>query len=358
MYRDITLEDALALENKLLIDVRSEKEYAEDTIPGAVNIPVLNNEERASVGLTYRQDGPATAVRMGLSLVSPVLSEKLAAIDSLAAGRNLVVFCWRGGQRSQFMASVLDTVGYLVYRVEGGYKAYRNYVNRYLSRQGLPLWVVVLHGLTGVGKTEVLAGLARKGIPVLDLEGLARHRGSVYGKIGLPPSPTQKAFESSIVQILLKASAKGVFVVECESRRLGNLLVPPLVMDFIRQGSRLLLYASMADRVRRIIADYTCGPDHHIDELQQATAALVKILGKARVAELNEMIARKEFARAFAYLLEYHYDPLYQYPAAPSADFELCVDTAEIEAAVKIIADFIEARLEKPAPVAPPQIPG
>lgn len=347
MYQDIAVKDALKLEKALLIDVRSEKEYTEDTIPGAVNIPVLNNEERAAVGLTYRKDGPAAAVRLGLSLVSPALSEKLSAVDNLAGERNLVVFCWRGGQRSQYMASILDTVGYRVYRVAGGYKAYRNYVNEYLGRQGLPLRAVVLHGLTGVGKTEVLIGLERRGIPVLDLEGLARHRGSVYGKIGLPSSPTQKAFESSIVQILQTAVSKGVFVVECESRRLGNLLVPPLVMEFIRQGSRVLLYTSMAKRVRRIIADYTCGPGNNIAELQQATSSLVKLLGKARVAELNLMIEKKEFEQAFSYLLQYHYDPLYKYPASPSPDYDLCVDTAEMEAAVNIIADFIEARSEK-----------
>jgi len=343
MYTDITVEEALELDEALLLDVRSEKEYSEDTIPGAVNIPVLNSEERAAVGITYRKGGSAPALRLGLELVSPKLSEKLAAVEKVACGRKLVVFCWRGGLRSQFMASLLDNAGYQVYRVAGGYKAYRRYVNEYLNQQQLPLKAVVLHGLTGVGKTEVLARLGQNGIPALDLEGLARHRGSVYGKVGLPPSPTQKTFESWIVRYLRKACEKGFFVVECESRRVGNLLVPPLVMEFIRKGYRVLLYTSLENRVRRIREVYTIGPDNNKEELQQATASLVKKLGRARVEELNRLLAENEIDSVITYMLKYHYDPLYNYPDCPATGYDLCVDTSDMENAFNSIYNFVSS---------------
>lgn len=341
MYKDITIREVLELDEALLIDVRSEGEYSEATIPGAVNIPVLSNEERAAVGTLYRHEGPDPARRLGLKLVSPKLSEKVAAVDKLADGRKLAVFCWRGGQRSQFMASVLDTMGYPVYRVTGGYKAYRRYVNEYLDRGELTQRAVVLHGLTGVGKTEVLVRLGQKGLPVLDLEGLAQHRGSVYGKIGLPPSPTQKAFESNIVKFLSGIGDEGVFVVECESRRVGNLLVPPPLMNSIKKGYRVLLYASLENRVKRIREVYTDGPGENIKELQEATSSLEKRIGRARVEELNRMLAERNFDSVFAYLLKSYYDPLYKYPDGPSDEYHLSVDTNDVEAASTSIHNFV-----------------
>lgn len=341
MYKEITIKEALELDDALLIDVRSEGEYWEATIPGSVNIPVLNNEERAAVGTLYRQEGPDPARRLGLKLVAPRLSEKVSAVDRLADGRKLAVFCWRGGQRSQFMASVLDTMGYPVYRVIGGYKAYRRYVTEYLDREEITQRAVVLHGLTGVGKTEVLLRLGRKGLPALDLEGLAQHRGSVYGKIGLPPSPTQKAFENNIVRFLSNIGDKGVFVVECESRRVGNLLVPPSLMNAMKKGYRVLLYASLENRVKRIREVYTDGPGENVKKLQEATSSLEKKIGRARVEELNRMLAERNFDPVFAYLLKSYYDPLYKYPEGPSEKYDLSVETRDIEKASTIIRDFV-----------------
>lgn len=341
MYKEITIREALQMKDAFLIDVRSEGEYAEATIPGSVNIPVFNNEERAAVGTSYHQEGPDTARRLGLELVSRKLPEKVAAVDKMAKDKNLAVFCWRGGQRSQFMASLLDTMGYPVYRVIGGYKAYRRYVNEYLGREELTQRAVVLHGLTGVGKTDVLLRLGRKGLPILDLEGLARHRGSVYGKIGLPPSPTQKAFENNIVQFLDGIGEGGFFLVECESRRLGNLLVPPPVMRSIKNGNRILLYAAMEERVKRIREVYAGGPGDTIKELQDATASLEKRIGRARVGELNRMLAEHNFDAVFTYLLRDYYDPLYKYPDGPSPEYDLSVDTADLEKASDIIYDYV-----------------
>ncbi|MDD4237170.1 MAG: tRNA 2-selenouridine(34) synthase MnmH [Desulfotomaculaceae bacterium] len=342
MVEEITIEEALNLKNFILIDVRSEDEFAEATIPGAVNIPVFENEERAAIGTLYHQAGPDPARRLGLKLIAPKLPQKITTVDQLAGDRNLAVFCWRGGQRSQFMAGMLDTMGYHVYRVIGGYKSYRQYVNAYLDREELAQRAVVLHGLTGVGKTEVLVGLEAKGLPALDLEGLAVHRGSVYGKIGLTPSPSQKAFESYIVKFLTNIGENSIFIVECESRRIGNLLVPSPLMTSIRTGIRVLLYAPIDQRVKRIQAVYTSGPGSNIKELQMATASLEKKIGRARVESLNSMLAEGNFNPVFMYLLQRYYDPLYKYPEEPSPNYDLCVDTTDIKKAIDNIVEFVK----------------
>ncbi|MDD2553785.1 MAG: tRNA 2-selenouridine(34) synthase MnmH [Desulfotomaculaceae bacterium] len=341
MIAEITIDEALKMENTLLLDVRSEGEFNEDTIPGAVNVPVLNNEERAMVGTLYRQDGPVPARRLALELVAPKLPSKIAAVNHIATSDDLIVFCWRGGERSRFMAAVLDTMGYDVYRIKRGYKSYRRYVNEYLKKEKLTQTAVVLHGLTGVGKTEVLELLGQKGLPVLDLEGLARHRGSVYGKIGLPPSPKQKAFESEIVKFLSSIDKKGIFIVECESKRVGNLIVPLPLMNSIRNGIRVLLYAPLAERVSRIRNIYTDGPAHNVEELQEATLSLVKRLGRARVEELNKMLEERNFEPVFAYLLTKYYDPLYKYPDGPSEEYDCSIDTSDVEKAAIQILNFV-----------------
>ena len=341
MYIDVDIEEALRRRDTIFIDVRSENEYQNDTVPGAVNIPVLHNEDRAAVGLLYRHKGAEAALQLGISLVAPKLAEKLSAVEGLSASRSLTVFCWRGGQRSQAMADFFAGAGYTVYRVNGGYKAYRRYVSDYLENRRLPLESVVLHGLTGVGKTEILQRLSAKGLPVLDLEGLAQHRGSVYGKIGLPPSPSQKAFESQIVFVLKKAMEQGVFLVECESRRIGNLLTPPLIMDFIRQGAKVLLYCSMDRRISRIREIYAGNLDENITLLQSATAALARRLGKNKVDELNRLLSEKEYDKVIAFMLEHHYDPLYNYPCRPDDGYDLCVDTGNIEEATENIYGFV-----------------
>ncbi|WP_238455547.1 tRNA 2-selenouridine(34) synthase MnmH [Desulfolucanica intricata] len=341
VYREIDIEKVFTDSDTVLVDVRSENEFAEDTIPGAVNIPLLSNEHRTMVGTVYKQEGPQMARRLGLELVSPKLPKMVDDFAAAAKDRDVTVFCWRGGDRSRFTASLLANMGFKVKRVLGGYKAYRRVVHKYLEQECLPQKAVVLHGLTGVGKTEVIDGLNKEGIPALDLEGMAVHRGSVYGKIGLPPSPSQKQFESRIFEFFRRHGQQGVFVVECESRRLGKLLVPSSLMTTMRRGYSILLYADLETRVERIERVYTDGPNHNIEELQEATASLLKRLGKNKTAELNEMLAAKKFKEVFRYLLTDYYDPLYKYPEGPAKDYDLSVNTAKVEEAVAKIKKFV-----------------
>ncbi len=344
MYLDIDVQEALnrAEAGIPLVDLRSHGEYVEATIPGAYNIPLLDNVERSLVGITHKKEGAERARELAMEILSPRLPYFIYAFKQLAApGKEVVIFCWRGGERSHFAGCLLDAMGFKVYRIRGGYKAYRRYVLAYLDREILPHRAVVVYGLTGVGKTDILQELKRRGYPVLDLETLAAHRGSVFGKIGQPPSPSQKMFEALIERELRIAENRGFFLVECESKRLGKLLVPDLLLNTMQNGYRILLYASLQARVDRIMRDYAAGPDNNKTALQEAVVRLTKYLGKSKVAELNGWLERGLVSRVVEYLLLHYYDPLYKYPGGPSSRYHLSVNTENLQKAVKEITDFI-----------------
>lgn len=341
MAREITVKEALALPGAKLIDVRSESEFNEATLPGAVNIPLLKNDERVVVGTTYKHEGVDLARERGLNFVSPRLPEMLKEYQQLAQEGPLVVFCWRGGMRSKSICSVMESLGIPVYRLIGGYKSYRRYVNEYLNRP-LPHRVVVLHGNTGVGKTEVLEELRRLSLPAVDLEGLANNRGSVFGQIGLEPQPSQKMFEGFLVKELAFWESTGYVIVECESRRIGRLLLPESLVQGMREGIKILTYSSVQKRTERIIRIYGGYSPENRNELKTAIESLAQRLGKNKVCELNAMLDSGNLNEVVGYLLVNYYDPLYKYPSCPSSDYNLSVDTTDFKAAAVKIKRFLE----------------
>ena len=341
MYNNITMEKALEDADTLWVDVRSEGEFFEDTVPFAINIPLLNNEERVLVGTVYKQEGQEEARRLGFQLVAPKLPNMIEKYARAAENKKITVFCWRGGARSEAVASLLDDLGFKVSRVLGGYKAYRRLVFKFFDRTVLPWKAVVLHGLTGVGKTEVIARLSSEGIPALDLEGLAEHRGSVYGKIGLPPSPSQKKFESRIFEFFRSYGRVGIFIVECESRRLGKLLVPDALMSSMRQGYDILLYAGLKERVERIERVYANNIECNIENLHEATNHLTRHMGNLKTAELNKLLNDKKIKKFVECLLTDYYDPLYKYPEGPSDKYVLSVNSSNVDEAVVAIKNFV-----------------
>lgn len=339
MVKEISIDEAIDT-CAFFVDVRSEGEFTEATIPGAVNIPLLRDEERALVGKVYKEEGAQKARDLGLKFVSPRLPALVREFNEISRQGPLVVFCWRGGLRSKSVASVLETMGIQVARLIGGYKAYRRYVNEYLSRP-LPQKIVVLHGLTGVGKTEVLEHLDRLGVSAIDLEGLAHNRGSVFGNIGMPPQPSQKDFEGRLAAELRRVEKSGYAVVECESRRIGRIILPPSLVNGMRAGLHILLYCSMDHRVKRIVDIYTSGSDRNREKLVEAISSLEQRLGKVKVGELKEMVKENCFAEVAGYLLREYYDPLYRYPDRPTDGYDLSVDSGDPQQAAEKIKEFL-----------------
>lgn len=342
MSNEISVREALELSGAKIIDVRSESEYAEATIPGALNIPLLDNSQRAEVGKLYKQKGAEEARELGLQFVSPKLSGIVRQFSEQAQEGPLVVFCWRGGMRSKSVCSLLESMGLPVYRLVGGYKAYRRYVHEYLTRP-LSLKVVVIHGLTGVGKTEVLHELRRMSLPAVDLEGLANNRGSVFGQIGMYPQPSQKMFDSLLVKELALWEAAGYIIVECESRRIGRLILPDNLIEAMRNGIKILAYCPIKIRMERIKRIYSSknefGLVENKEELKKAIKSLERRIGKQRTTEFCRMVDLGQLNEVVQHLLVSYYDPLYRYPSEPSAQYDLSIDTSDIStAAAKISA--------------------
>ena len=340
MSNEITVQEALSMPGAKLIDVRSESEYAEATIPGAINLPVLHDSERVQVGTAYRKQGADDAKLLGLDFVSPRLPQMVKQYQELSSKESAVVFCWRGGMRSKSVCSFLEAAGMSVYRLAGGYKAYRRYVNEYLQ-EPLSHSVVVIHGLTGVGKTEVLYELRKFCEPAVDLEGLANNRGSVFGQIGLKPQPSQKMFEGLLVKELDYWEQTGHIIVECESRRIGRIILPEVLANAMQSGIHILAYCPIEERIQRIKRIYAGNLDSSKEDLKTAIMSLGKRLGKKKVGELTEFIDRGCLDEVVEYLLLKYYDPLYKYPSQPSQEYNLNVETTDIPRAAKTIKEYM-----------------
>ncbi len=338
----ITVEEALRLVNPLFVDVRSPSEYREATIPGAVNIPLLYDDERAEIGKIYREVNPQRARERGLEIVAPRLPQLVKSIEDLSKIGAVVLFCWRGGERSYALASVLHLMKVPCFRLAGGYRAFRKHVIQQLEMmpQGE---VVVLHGLTGCGKTDLIKCLRERGYAAVDLEGLACHRGSVFGNIGMGEQPGQKMFETALWKELEAVDDAGYLVVECESRRIGRVHLPNHLFKKMAGGRHVLVYDSLENRVNRLVGEYLAQDGELVlDRLRDGLKALEKFIGVKKVNYLLDALERRDFRSVVEYLLLNYYDPLYRYPSEPDSRFELCVSTDDMETAVDEVAEFLD----------------
>ncbi len=293
-----------------VIDARSEGEFALDHIPGAINCPVLNDEERIRVGTLYKQVGAFEAKKVGAPLVAANIARH---IDTLFADKprdwKPLVYCWRGGNRSGSMAHILAKIGWPVVQLDGGYKAYRAYVSAALENPPAVDFRVIC-GTTGSGKSRLLETLDAAGAQVLDLERLAAHRGSVLGHLPDEPQPSQKMFESRIWNKLRHFDpAKPVFV-ESESKKVGNLRVPDAVMERMRASPCIALTLSRPNRVRLLMEDYQHFA-RNADALNGQLDHLVQLHGRARIDAWHAMAKAGEMPALVDQLLVEHYDPAY-----------------------------------------------
>lgn len=292
-----------------VIDVRAPSEYAEDHLPGAISLPVMSDEERARVGTIYKQVSPFDARKLGAALVARNAARHLEdALSDKPGGWRPLVYCWRGGQRSGSFATILGQIGWRVERLEGGYKAWRRLVIDALYDAPFPCPVVLLDGNTGSAKTELLNLLPAHGVQVLDLEGLAHHRGSLFGAMG--PQPGQRAFEGRLAHLLARLDPARPVVIEAESSAIGACRLPPRLWQAMAAAPHLVIEAPRAERARylaRAYADMTADPARLADTIER----LRPYQPAKRIAEWQAMAGAGAFEPLAEGLMEWHYDPRY-----------------------------------------------
>ncbi|MES2040802.1 MAG: tRNA 2-selenouridine(34) synthase MnmH [Pseudomonadota bacterium] len=294
-----------------IIDVRSPAEFAEDHIAHAINCPVLDNEERIIVGTMYKQVGSFEAKRLGAALVAKNIGRHIETLfQDKPRDWKPLIYCWRGGNRSGAMAHILAKIGWPVVQLNGGYKAYRQFVNQNLNEGLQQFQWQVLCGPTGSGKSRCLQTLAGLGAQVLDLEQLAAHRGSVLGDIPEHAQPSQKQFESRIFEQLQQFDVQKLVYIEAESKKIGNLRVPENLMQAMRASGCLQVNLPLKKRVEFLVEEYAhfmCDTESLNKQLHFLTA----LHGKEKISGWKQMAQDGELTQLVKELLEQHYDPAY-----------------------------------------------
>jgi tRNA 2-selenouridine synthase len=295
-----------------IIDARTEAEFAEDRVPGAINWPSLNNEQRIQIGTLYKQVSPFEAKKRGAALVARNVAAHIERelLDTPKSWKPLV-YCWRGGNRSGALATILSAIGFHVTLLEGGYKAYRNAVLADLPRLASQMQFRVLCGPTGVGKTRLLHALKRAGAQVLDLEALACHRSSVLGLLPGQPQPGQRAFDSLLWAALQALDPARVVYVEAESKRVGDVAVDDAVIQRMRTSPCLTVQLPLEQRVQLLMEEYAvfC---NDVPLFCKQLALLVPLRGHAMVKAWQEQAQVGNMPAVVQALLAQHYDPKYE----------------------------------------------
>jgi tRNA 2-selenouridine synthase len=304
-----------------ILDVRAPMEFAQGHVPGAVNLPLFTDEERARIGTTYKQVSQERAVHLGLELFGPKMSGMVKQAQKLAPVKEVRLHCWRGGMRSGSVQWLLELAGFRVHLLDHGYKDYRRAV---LASFGAQRNWRVLGGLTGSGKTDVLHQLAAAphNQAVLDLEGLAHHKGSAFGAIGQPTQPTQEQFENNLAAALAALPTEEPIWVEDESRQIGRLTLPPALFAQLRTAPRWVLEVPRAGRVAKLAAEYGAEAPA---ELAAAIERLHKRLGGLATQQALAAVEAGNFTQMVELVLDY-YDKTYTYglaqrPGEPARTF-------------------------------------
>ena len=307
MVSPIEISDFLNCSSEYaIIDVRSESEFAAGHIQGAVNVPILDNEERRIVGTTYKQNGRQPAVYKGLELSGPHLSDRLRRGVKHARKGKVLVHCWRGGMRSEFFSFLLHYYGLEPFVLIGGYKSYRNRVHASFHTE---LNLIVLSGKTGSAKTEILAKLAEQGEQVIDLEYLARHRGSSFGALAFTETTTQEQFENDLFEVIRQFDPNKRIWIEDENRTIGDKVIPEGFWSQMKNADRIQIDRSFEERLDQIVQDYAC---FQKDDLKRAMERIGKRLGPQHVKAALEFLDLNDFRAAFSIALKY-YDKAYDY---------------------------------------------
>lgn len=346
MIKIITPDEALRKNNSVFVDVRAPIEFNEATIPGAVNIPIFDDKERALLGEVYNSVSSSAAMEKGLEIVSAKLPKIYFEFKKLKENyKNIIIFCWRGGMRSRAITSILQVMKMDdVFLLEGGYKGYRKYIYNKLNIMNFTFDLIVLHGMTGTGKTKVLQILEEKGLPVINIEQLAQNRGSVFGNLGLSSSISQKMFDSLLFNKIAEINYPFAFV-EAESRRIGNLYIPNRFFAHMKEGIHILIEAPIELRIQRIMEEYVYNNPVdvvNIEDIKNRIMRLKDRLGKDKCKLMVELLSKRDFNSLIKELLLNYYDPLYQYSENKVSNFKKTIIAYNLHETANDLINYVK----------------
>jgi|APSaa5957512622_1039677.scaffolds.fasta_scaffold00019_97 tRNA 2-selenouridine synthase len=332
----ITIKEALKLD-AIYVDTRSPAEFEKDHIPNSLNIPIFDNKERAEIGTIYKQNQDK-AYEVGFGLYEGKLADLKKQLNKLDKNTKIVVYCWRGGLRSKTISELTEKLGYEVNQLEGGYKSYRAYMRKWYENYKLPFKFIMLQGLAGCGKTDLLKALHKKGIPIIDLEGLARHRSSLFGAIGLEPRE-QKAFETELYTKINELSNEKLVFIEGEAHKVGKIFVPNLIFSEMEKSVKIRINCSIENRSERIVKDYfSHGEDEKIKEIIKT---LKKYFSNKNYQEMLKCLGEKNYYEVSRILLENYYDPRYG-RIVDELKYDRTIDNDDFENCVGELVKFYE----------------
>ncbi|MGI9391771.1 MAG: tRNA 2-selenouridine(34) synthase MnmH [Boseongicola sp.] len=347
-YEAISLEGLATHNFDTIIDVRTPAEFAEDCIPGAINLPVLSNEERARVGTIYTQESPFLARKIGAALVARNAAAHIEGpLSGMDGSWQPLIYCWRGGQRSGSFASILSQIGWRAETLVGGYQSYRRLIVAALYDSEFPAPIILLDGNTGTGKTDVIQRLPAFGVQIIDLESLANHRGSALGATGQQPS--QKAFESDLAKLVRELDSTRPVVIEAESSRIGQVFLPPQLFAAMKAAWRVEIKAPLASRADFLVRTYS----EEISEYENFAArlnGLIRLQGRAQVEAWQTALCHGHFNQVASELIEKHYDPSYAKSRTRNGGRILAtcnadeLDASGLDQLAKEIADIVSAQ--------------
>ncbi len=320
----------------LTIDVRSPKEFIKGHIPHAINLPLFNDEERAKIGTLYKQTGKNDAIEAGLEIVGPKMVEFVRLVKPLVRDNKIFVHCWRGGMRSGSMAWLFDTMGYEVYTLKSGYKAYRHLVLEGLSSEAR---YVIIGGRTGSGKTEMLHHLRDQGEQILDFERLANHKGSAFGALGEPAQPSTEQFENDVHLALSKLDLNKRIWLEDESKNIGRCYITNELWAIMLKSPIVVVDIPLEVRVKRLVGDYG---EQHIEGLEESVRKIERRLGNEAMKDALRALEERNFAEVARITLHY-YDKAYDHGLAVKESRDVTIlsfDSDDMKLITKSLMDL------------------
>lgn len=307
MIKNVEIHEFLELsETYPVVDVRAPIEFKKGHIPGAVNIPVFNDEERAAVGTAYKQKGRYEAINLALGLAGPKLSQLYQGAKEISADNTVLVHCWRGGMRSDAVSWLLDFGDINTYKLNGGYKSYRRHIRNSFSREAK---IVILSGMTGSGKTDILHEMEKLGEQVLDLEGLACHKGSAFGFLGQGEQPSNEQFENDIYEAWIKFDFSKNIWIEDESKKIGKVVINDPLYEQIRKSPVVKIDINRALRVKRLAIEYA---KFDRELLMSSVEKIRKRMGGKDTDMVINLVKENDFNSAIDLVLNY-YDKSYSF---------------------------------------------